>query len=472
MKRSRSDQDLSFFPSRFLEELFGTFEKRKVNYCVLRNYKDLPEKIGHDVDMLVARAHFAKAQMCVREVARKMGFLVVRHPRRYGYSGFDLTYFGSNYEHCDLHLDIWWMLARHGVVWLTDRYVLSRCLRYRNFYVPRQGVAAAVMLLKCSLFGGAIRDKYKANIQKACRDDSEEFVTAIACSLGRSTAKWLHDRAIHADWSSIDRAKLRLRQGFLLRAFTITPMVQLFRFAKHACWFVDHYFVNPTGCFVVFIGPDGSGKTSVAEGVQRDLEKIFTERAYYHGRFKVLPRLRVFKRFALRVAGKKDTKVEQKGVRANIVVYSPIRGSGYLAYYIWDYLFGHLLVWWARARGTIIVADRYYYDYAILGEWARLPRWLYRLLERLVPIPDVTVFLQSAPEEVWQRKRELPIEHIARQQQACREIARRVPGGCIVSGEQEMEREVREVAAAIIRRMAKRVSWPMVPVLGGERQGR
>lgn len=80
-----------------------------------------------------------------------------------------------------------------------------------------------------------------------------------------------------------------------------------------------------------------------------------------------------------------------------------------------------------RARGRVLIMDRYFYDTLVDLTGGRPGPWT-RLLERLTPRPAVPVFLDITPEESYRRKREFTIEYLRRRADAYRRVFDRVPG--------------------------------------------
>ena len=79
-----------------------------------------------------------------------------------------------------------------------------------------------------------------------------------------------------------------------------------------------------------------------------------------------------------------------------------------------------------RARGRVLIMDRYFYDTLVDLTSGRPGPWT-RLLERLTPRPTVPVFLDITPEESFRRKREFTIEYLSRRADAYRRVFDRVP---------------------------------------------
>lgn len=79
-----------------------------------------------------------------------------------------------------------------------------------------------------------------------------------------------------------------------------------------------------------------------------------------------------------------------------------------------------------RAKGRVLIMDRYFYDTLVDLTSGRPGPWT-RLLERLTPRPSVPVFLDITPEESYRRKREFTIEYLSRRADAYRRVFDRVP---------------------------------------------
>jgi thymidylate kinase len=78
----------------------------------------------------------------------------------------------------------------------------------------------------------------------------------------------------------------------------------------------------------------------------------------------------------------------------------------------------------ARRSADVLIVDRYIYD-----EWANLPlvnrltRWYVRLLEMIVPCPDVAFLLDADPATARARKPEYPIEFMQQCRSSYRDLA-------------------------------------------------
>jgi thymidylate kinase len=209
--------------------------------------------------------------------------------------------------------------------------------------------------------------------------------------------------------------------------------------------------------FVVLIGPDGSGKSTVADGLQQLLAPLFSKPRYYHGHFGILPRLRDLARLInFRKPGDSGPEEASSSTIPGEARGGRLRSLTYLLYYTLDYFLGHAIMFSARGKGELIVFDRYYYDYLIQPDMT-LSDPLLSSLMRLVPQPDVVVYLKNKPATIHQRKPELSLQELARQGAVCTQILSRLgPAGHTVETGGTPEDTVRLVVQVLMKKMADR----------------
>lgn len=107
-----------------------------------------------------------------------------------------------------------------------------------------------------------------------------------------------------------------------------------------------------------------------------------------------------------------------------------------------------------RTPGGVLIMDRYFYD--SLADVADDDGWRYiHGFLRALPVPDVPVFVDVAPEAAFQRKGEYSIEYLRRRQDAYRHIFGRVPHAVIVKND-DLELAYRSLEDAVTRRMMTR----------------
>lgn len=156
------------------------------------------------------------------------------------------------------------------------------------------------------------------------------------------------------------------------------------------------------GAFVVLVGPDGVGKTSVA----RALVKMHDGATGY---------------FHFRPPFWSSLPVEPEDVEYTLRSKPEGQGSRVLG---WCRILWSLGVFWAgflfRIRpalrsGRLVVGDRWGYGYYAQPQGLKFhgPSWLATWVTRLLPTPDVVANLTAAPDVIALRKQELTATQLA-----------------------------------------------------------
>ena len=165
------------------------------------------------------------------------------------------------------------------------------------------------------------------------------------------------------------------------------------------------------GCVLALFGPDGSGKTTAAN----ELEKLCAQEGRatrrFHWRPRLLPSLPnpggSVPRYDI-TPGPHDEK--QRPLLISIGMYF---------YFFLDFWLGYFFRLRPLVqRGTVVIYERYFYDLLLDPRRYRMCSCpiLARTLASLVPRPDWIFILNADADVVISRKKELPRAEIVRQQ--------------------------------------------------------
>jgi thymidylate kinase len=414
---------------------------------VLRNYEGLPQEPGRDVDLLTN--DFAGLERILYQVAHASGYRV-RIFRRYDSLVKFFLLSTSDDGFASLEIDVAWDIRWKGIPLAPRDFLEKNRLRREQVYTLKPGAEAVVTLTKGLFYQGAVQDKYQASLPAMVRENEGGFISTLAGSLGEPLAHKLAELTNRGAWPELAAQAPVLKRQAIWRALAVHPWAQIrdwATFIYRGLW----KFIRPGGLFVALIGPDGSGKSTITEGLQQSLKPLFHSSRSCHAHFKILPRLRdLMGFFGFRRSEEESTEAENPEVPPATI--GRFRSIFYLLYYTLDYMLGLPVILRARGRGELIIFDRYFYDYLIQKGLSLPPGLLWQVL-KIIPQPDAVIYLQNDPDTILSRKRELSRQEVERQAQMCREIISRLPQGFIIPTAGSPAETVATVTRAIIDRV-------------------
>lgn len=433
-------------PLRLAGELLSLLNSRDVRYALLGAVRPLVDSLKGDLDIVVESSSLRR----VPEELAAFGAIhgvhlvqVLQHEQSAWY--FVLAWYDESRKLRFLHPDICGDYYRHGRLFLTAEELLEGRMLARNvdfpgpFYLPRPALNFIYYLLKKIdkgelnyQQGAYLSDLWSADPLGAARQSIRFWPPA--------EANFICHAAEIRDWEPVQPrlAELRstLRRRIPRSARSLVGEVR--RIADR--------IVRPTGVAVVFLGPDGAGKSTVIGRVQRSLAPAFRRTHGYHLRPGILGR---------RGSAHPVTAPHADPPRG--VIVSTLK----LAYWWVDYTVGYLIAVLPRLiKSTLVLFDRYYLDIEVDAKRYRYggPRWVARLLRRIIPHPRLMIVLNVPTSELERRKRELPEVELAHQAEAYRRLIRGLPGGHIVDASRQPDCVVTEVEHVVLAHLEQRTA--------------
>lgn len=178
--------------------------------------------------------------------------------------------------------------------------------------------------------------------------------------------------------------------------------------------------------FIAILGPDGSGKTTIASQLCQRSESLgFTSALHLSSNFEILPTFSQIREFLSGKRGGRPRYVEGfKGFHSGMSQKpnSLLISLVLMLWYAIDLNLGRSRVKKARKSNQLICFARYYYDYYFQIANSRTPFILIRLVELTIPKPDLVFVLQRSAQDIYRSKPELTISEIERQQNIIRQL--------------------------------------------------
>jgi thymidylate kinase len=160
--------------------------------------------------------------------------------------------------------------------------------------------------------------------------------------------------------------------------------------------------IKPTGLVIVFLGPDGSGKSTIIEGL---LHQTLPFRRYDYFHLKPIPQ--------------KENAVQQVVTDPHqYKPYSFLKSYIKLLFFVYQYNMGWLKhITRLKIKSSLVIFDRYYDD--VLADHKRYryggSKTIAKFIRYFIPKPDLYFILTADADIIHKRKQEVPLEELQRQ---------------------------------------------------------
>jgi thymidylate kinase len=173
------------------------------------------------------------------------------------------------------------------------------------------------------------------------------------------------------------------------------------------------------GKIVVFLGPDGAGKSTVIDLVQAQLKSHDTDFVYRYFAPGFLKRYRP----------KGDGAVTRNPHEGR--QYSPALIIAKLSLMLFEFRMGLPRL---RRSHQLVLFDRYIHDILVDPRRYRMERlrWWMRLMLKAAPTPDLLIVVSAPADVIQTRKQEVPPEETVRQIIAYEALAQTLPNTVII----------------------------------------
>lgn len=419
--------------SEIIKEVFTALNNDSIPYVVLRNYEGLPEVVGHDIDLLVGEESLGLFIKVFDRILQNSGWMAIQKQHRFCFVSFIITPVSDEHSpSVSLKWDIWAPITWCGIPWIDAEKILAKRKFYSGFfYIPCPGAESATLLLKDLIQGKIIKPAYYNRIRNFYLADPEQFKSVLTEVFGANIVDELGSAIQNDDFDNIERKFSRMKKALITQSVIIHPVSSFFSFFRFIAGHLKDYFKGRNRVFLCFIGPDGSGKSTISQLVIQSMQDIFTDLQYFHGHFAILPPLST-------LSGGKDEPEKQEIIAGheNRKMMGKVPASLMMIYYSLDYIIGFFWIFVRRRQFDFVIFDRYFYDYVIQPIPFSPDSHLYRYLLALIPKPDIIIFLQSPAEIIFQRKPELSIPELSRQIEICNQVVQGMSAAYIVDNTQ------------------------------------
>ena len=425
-----------------LFRVFDVLERAAISWCVLHGYQTWPEEIGTDVDLLMdPRMLPGRLAKLLHENRQYIGAEAVLWLNDHAQFIVLASTAAPGHAPCILQLHISPDYSLQGRTFYKADEILAARVHKEGFWVPAPhhefGCILVNRILKQNLRPEHERrlSDLAAHHPANCDREARRFFRAADVRLILQATRT-------ADWSRVRHYGRDLRRGLLGGPGAPSSGGALGRWAR----MLRRWMRSPCGLHLVFLGPDGVGKSTVIEAVQRPLSPIFLREKYLTFAPSLLP---------ARFETPKPDGPHSLPPRSYLA--SLIKA----AWWTLCYTFGYLLsIHPTLARAGLVINHRYLPDAIVDPKRYRYsgPQWPLRALWRVAPKPHLLFLLDAPAQVIHARKQEVALEEIVRQREAYRGVAEPLPFARIIDNSQPLEQVVSEVEQIIIGFLSARTA--------------
>ena len=196
---------------------------------------------------------------------------------------------------------------------------------------------------------------------------------------------------------------------------------------------------------LIIIGPDGSGKTTIANEIQGLMTNKGTKTHHLSMNFEILPKFRDMinpfiknKIVNTHIEGELHVGMKDKP-------NSQIKGMVLATWYSMDYFLGRFKLFQWKKNDDLVIFARYYYDYYFQRGHINTPHWYLNILKFLIPKPDYIFTIKRSPKDIFNLKPELTIKEIQRQQDVIDRLLKNEKKAYIINGNKGIDDTMQQI---------------------------
>ncbi len=433
--------------SSILSTFFSYLDQKGFNYCVVGPTNELPNKITSDIDIVVDSDPIKVIHFLIKDfsfINKIRVAQIIQHEQSAYYLA--LSWNGNDGKLKFLHPDICNDYFRNGRKYLTaDEILLTRkpaideMGKEKGFFVAGSAKEFIYYLLKKIEKQILNKDHgtYLSSIWATAKDECNKEIDRFWLN---DDAKLIRKAAQEGNWKKVKEKLPELKKSlqsklpprkFMSRGREIARLIKRLRF--------------PTGLHIAFLGPDGSGKSSVIHKIILDLAPVFRNTASSHFR----PGLGIKSSNRKPVVSPHSHQVRNK-----------VESLAKVIYFWFDYFIGWWLTIWIKTiRSTLVINDRYFHDILVDPRRYRYggPLWFAKCIGKMIPKPNLWILLDAPPEVLQDRKQEVPFEETARQRNEYLKLFKVMENCIVIDASQTLDDVVADVNCSILNYMAERI---------------
>ena len=392
----------------FLDTLFNKMAQQNIRFAVIHNGDNLQDALKSDIDIALDEHPEHRVAALILEICNTFNFRLTNRLHYEIPHGYYYIIASDDNPPTFLHIDCLHDPIGVNYYYLPTNFLIEDCTSPNGFPQVSPEKTTLYLLVKRCFKPGLSETRYQV-LSKNLRLYTKKVQSLSSKLLGPNTST-LIEKVARSNTPAQAEAALEILAHEIRKSFFIQhPLRAMARLLLDRTRKAGR-LLKPSGFFLVLIGPDGCGKSTITTRLLTIMNRGYRRTWHFHWRPGLLPRL----------GGSRKSEQESDGPSPPSTV-SKYKGPVSLIrfiYYSLDFILGYWLrIYPGKAQTTFIIGERYFPD--VIVHPARYgfstPHWLMRFTAFFIPDPDLVVLLSNDPMEIHQRKAELDPETIASQ---------------------------------------------------------
>ena len=421
-----------------MNNIFNIFFKElncsEIPYAITGRTEKYPDDIHSDIDIIISPNKYVAFWMFMSDIQKyKIDWIqIITHEITAHYCIVTLS---NGYEHHILKPDVCSDYYRRGTLFLKADYLLqNRIYNSKGFYQLAPNKEFVYYLLK-KIDKEYISEEQFRHLKSQWNEDKVGCKNAIKPFFTVRNQTFIEQVFNHNNINLLNSNLIILKMN-LHQNLSFSIKDYFFKIRNRI-----ERIIKPTGLVIAFMGPDGSGKSSIINAVKEDLTEVFRKNKQFH----------LFPKESSETA----TNTNPHGLKQRGFLCSLLK----LFYFLGLYTIGYWSkVYPLKIRSTLIIFDRYFHDILIDPKRYRHSGgkiWI-KLIGTFIPKPDLWILLDAPAEVIQQRKTEVTFEETSFQVNEYRKLFNNLSNAIIINANQPLQQVIYDTEKAIIEHLKKR----------------
>lgn len=416
--------------------MFEKFHSEQISYSVIHGYDNLPyDYSGHDIDILINYVDIHQIKSIINSLIVRNSLKIFRIEERQQL--LDFVIYSDKLE--VIVLQFIFKLDYRGIPFFSNLEVFKNIRKHNDISILSFFHETVYSFFASLFWGRTVKEKYHAKFLDLV--NQSEFIDYFESKIGSKYYSSFADAVNEKDFQRIIALRNNLIYAFFKKSFRKDKRNLLIGFVRRYYLGIYNALKNK-GKFVVLVGPDGVGKTSLSHVISNYLKDIFRDIKYFHfipNKIISLDVKEILSADKLKFTNRKQSSF-----------FSYVRILRNMMRFIFYY---HRIIFFLYKQ-NLVIGDRYFFNYFLDPSSVKYfgAEWFVRLIYRIIPKPDYIFFVIADPETVQSRKQELSNNQIVCQINYLMQLQKTIKNSILIRNDFDIHETALKMSKIILQK--------------------